>query len=72
MRWLVTVKADHDVDALASALTALGASVNPNPVPLDRGECVYTVDGPDDLRTTAKAVKGIMKLNPASKLQRFG
>jgi len=70
MRWLITMQATHDATLLSSELRKLGVTVDPSkePIPLDSGEVVYTVDGPGDLNVSAKKVPGVVRVNPASRV----
>ncbi|MGH7372901.1 MAG: hypothetical protein ACREJY_01620 [Candidatus Rokuibacteriota bacterium] len=73
MRWLITMQAKHDASRLSAELQKLGVTVDlsKEPVPLDSGEWVYTVDGPSDLNVSAKKVRGVVRVNPASRVHLF-
>jgi hypothetical protein len=70
VEWLVTIASGADPRTVAEALAAIGASVDRNqtPIPLDQGEQVITVQAPEDLPSRARAVPGIIRVNPSSGL----
>ncbi|MFG2119710.1 hypothetical protein [Streptomyces sp. NPDC048710] len=73
MKWLLTVPADTDIDALVRALAAIGAVVEDDkPVPIGDHDKVVYVEGPQDLPSrlagTNVEVRGI---DPNSELGFF-
>jgi hypothetical protein len=70
MHWLITVRADADLRRVVSRLKDLGCSADeePIPIPLDEGEQVIEVEGPQELPRLAVGEKDIVKVSPSSKL----
>ncbi|MEV0803766.1 MULTISPECIES: hypothetical protein [unclassified Kribbella] len=68
MRWLITVPADFDLDALAAAVTAAAGSLgDEEPIPLGDDELAVYAEGPADLpRTLHESISEVLKVSPNS------
>jgi hypothetical protein len=74
MKWLLTVRADVDLEELRRTLDEHGITVDvDSAVPLGQGERVVEADGPDNLLTTLeRETVGVVKVSPSSDLELFG
>ncbi len=72
MRWLLTTRADDDLDELAARLAPLGASLDDEPpVPLDGGEQVVFASGPLDLPKRLAQADVAVKANRSSDVELY-
>jgi hypothetical protein len=74
MKWLLTVRADADLDALRRELARVGVTVDLGScIPLDDGEQVVEAEGPEELGATLeRAGIDVLKVSPSSDLELFG
>ena len=73
-KWMLTVRADCDLDALARALEKLGVDYDRSrkPLPLDAGEQSVTVSVKgSQLPDAVKKIKGVLQAHPSSKMSLF-
>jgi hypothetical protein len=68
VRWLITVPAEFDLDALAAAVSAAdGALGDEEPIPLGDDELVVYAEGPEDLpRSLHDSTSEVLKVSPNS------
>ena len=68
MRWLITIPADFDLDALAEAVMAAnGALGDEEPIPLGDDELAVYAEGPADLpRVLHNSTSEVVKVSPNS------
>lgn len=70
--WLLTIRNDCDLPALAEALAALDVNLDTarKPMPLDRNEQVIVVKCAVALPPAVAKLPGVIKVSPASRLYR--
>lgn len=73
MDWLITVKADADLEQLRIKLTAYGCEIARNlaPIPLEDNEQVIEIVGPSDLPQKVAGDDSILGVFPNSELTLF-
>ena len=72
--WLLTVRADSDLERLSSELREHGVELvtQKPPIPLDPGEQAITVRTPaGKLPEAVTRLKDVLRAHPSSKLTRF-
>jgi len=74
LRWLITVHADFDLDALVEALAAADAALgSEDPVPLGEDELALFAEGPANLSARlAETTRDVIRINPDSKPEPYG
>lgn len=68
MKWLITLKANADLELTLTMLKNLDCKIDPGrkPTPLAGGESVIQLEGPTSLPQDAAQVPGIAKVSPSS------
>ncbi len=66
MEWLITTKADADLEALKARCAEWGCELTGSPIPLGDGEQVIEVSGPADLPEKAQDEALVLKVSPNS------
>ena len=73
-KWMLTVRADCDLDKLARELDKLGVDYDRGrkPLPLDAGSQSVTVSVKgSQLPAAVKEIKGVLQAHPSSKMSLF-
>jgi hypothetical protein len=72
MKWLLTIPADADLDALQHELEAAGATLeSEEPVPLDDQDQVLYAEGPEDLSERLSEADMPLHVYPNSELELY-
>lgn len=73
MKWLITTKRTIDLKSLLRDLDDLGCDSQAcgDPIPLDSGEQVIEIEGPDDVPERAKSKPSILAIHPSSEMEHF-
>jgi hypothetical protein len=73
MKWLVTLKANADLELTLTELKNLGCKIDSGrkPTPLAEGELVIQLEGPASLPQDAAQVPGVAKISPSSEMGYF-
>jgi hypothetical protein len=67
MRFLVTTDRNESLEKLKDEVAAHGGAMEPDdPIPLDQGEQVVRVEGPDDLPKKLEQLPAVKKVSPDS------
>jgi hypothetical protein len=69
MRFLVTTSQEESLEELKNELAVHGGEMAANaPVPLDEGDQVLEVEGPDDLPQKIEGLASVKKVSPDSEI----
>jgi hypothetical protein len=72
VKWLLTTRADADLDSLRQEVEAAGAKLEDrDPVPLDQEEQVLYAEGPDDLHERLAKTNVPVRVHPSSPMELY-